>query len=113
MKTKTQHTPTPWKVQFYEETQGPNFGNSVSEIHNDGVSICKTINTPTHSREWCQESDANMAFIVRAVNSHKALLDAAKFSLSVHKAQGLFDMSEKMAAEKLKKAIAAAEGGRL
>lgn len=77
-KTETKHTPTPWSVQFFEETAGPDAGKSISEIHTDGVSICKVINTHTYDREWCQESDANMKFIVRAVNNHEALLDALK-----------------------------------
>lgn len=37
-----------------------------------------------------------------------SLIAAAQFSLSVHKAQGLFDMSERIAVEKLEAALAAA-----
>jgi len=43
-------------------------------------------------------------------NAQNELLAAAKFSLSVHRAQGLFDRSEQMAAEKLAAAIKAVEG---
>lgn len=40
----------------------------------------------------------------------QGLLDAAYFSSSVHRSQGLYDMSERMAVEKLEAAIAHAEG---
>lgn len=46
----------------------------------------------------------------------RALVEAAKFSLSVHRDQGLFDISEQMAAEQLQAALtqleAAANGTR-
>lgn len=49
---------------------------------------------------------ADYCDLVRAVTGDQvALLEAARFSLSVHKAQGLFDLSERMAVEKLEAAL--------
>lgn len=65
---KAEHTPTPWKVQMVKE-----WGQEVEYpqvVTPDGI-ICNGLSLiPGFSRE------ANAAFIVRAVNSHDALLEA-------------------------------------
>ena len=59
-----------------------------------------------HNRVQREEAER----IARLNDAAPGLLEACKFSLSVHKAQGLFDMSERMAARRLEAAIAKAEG---
>ncbi len=86
MSKANDHTPTPWTDQ-----KGDLIGA-------DGTMV--------DARE-----EANTEFMLRAVNAHEALLEAAKFALSVTIKNGLYDMSDKMAAEKLGKAIAQAKNG--
>jgi hypothetical protein len=47
---------------------------------------------------------------MRLISAAPDLLEAAEFALSVIKAQGLYDVSERMAADKLERAIAKARG---
>jgi hypothetical protein len=74
VKTKTQHTPTPWKLVDCGEN---NAGHPRIEIQGDNVKIADLWGK-FGSREWNQEMNANGELIVRAVNSHEALLEAAK-----------------------------------
>lgn len=70
---KTKHTPTPWKIGL-DETFSPakwDIGfNSIENGEQAGVGYAKVA-----ARCYTKE---DAAFIVRAVNSHEALLDAAK-----------------------------------
>ena len=59
-----QHTPTPWMMT---ETQDQAGGAQVSS-RPDGFGNIATC--------WLSNADANAAFIVRAANSHEALVDA-------------------------------------
>jgi len=90
------HTPTPWKLTYYRTTDdkiiydtlvGPNGENIVSEFYPD--------------------NNEDAEFIVRAVNSHEALLEASKKVLSGCKKSLLFSPGF---LSKLEKAIAQAEG---
>jgi len=96
MKTKTQHTPTPWKVGF------KNPQTIESETGKD-IAACGAY------RLSLKEAEANADFIVRAVNSHEALLEAAKQALKFinEKANGVYvDASQHL----LEKAIQQTEG---
>lgn len=64
MKTKTQHTPTPWKFQGENIVNGSRDGNFA--IFAKGEVIATAV------------GKADAAFIVRAVNSHEALLGLLK-----------------------------------
>lgn len=64
MKTKPQHTPTPWKVMHNEIGLEWNI-----EAGNELIAVLVPKN---------QRNLDNAAFIVRAVNSHEALLSALK-----------------------------------
>ena len=68
-KSPPQHTPTPWIVGC-QTIGGP--GNAVMKLHQSGpyraLAICDIADDPTN--------EANAAFIVRACNSHHALLEA-------------------------------------
>src|SRR5438477_7812434 len=66
---QTGHTPTPWTLHFNMTTQTWSIGN--------GINICTIANTNTGNPHQ-SESLANADFIVRAANSHSALLEAAK-----------------------------------
>jgi hypothetical protein len=71
------HTPTPWRIEAYEtrfELRG-----------SDDILVAET---SWHSRirdpyPLKQESEANLALIVKAVNSHETLVSALKAALPV------------------------------
>jgi hypothetical protein len=104
--TKPAHTPTPWK-HVYERILDSK-GMPVSLYHEDP-------DGRTPSGEALEQIRANAAYIVRAVNAHEELLEAAKDAL-----EGLACYSptqwarpyvpEPQRIEKLKQAIAKAEG---
>ena len=60
----TEHTPAPWKAEREFEDDTPTF------IHKDGRAIADC------AMGYGVEDDANAAFIVKAVNSHEALVTA-------------------------------------
>lgn len=99
------HTPTPWKDSGYLEIEGPG-----------GLVIANT--GPTDSMPLAEQL-ANTKLIVRAVNSHEALLDALVFVASrtndenqflldapMHQAKQEWDQAMKL----IRAAIAKAEG---
>ncbi len=66
MKKNTfQHTPTPWKVQKYEEGN-----NLISEIYGDNISIAKCQSKMVWGIDG-EEYHRNAEFIVKAVNSYE------------------------------------------
>lgn len=70
MKTQeeTKHTPTPWKL-----SNGINdFPSSLFDEHGNHLTDVKGYG------QFSEQNHANAAFIVRAVNSHEALLEFAK-----------------------------------
>ncbi len=69
MKTKPQHTPTPWQIEYQK---------IVDSQPSSGYNFNKIIAHPGHQDDW----EANAKFIVRAVNSHEVLLNALKFVLN-------------------------------
>lgn len=66
-----QHTPTPWQANNWAT------GWTVSGDHS---SICRL--------DGCNNADANAQFIVRAVNSHAALVRALRRMMNTHGAHG-------------------------
>lgn len=77
MKTQVQHTPTPWlKAEL---------GVVRNEVDNYLVARC--------IGDTDQEADANAAFIVRAVNSHEAMLEALKLVVRDLKKYGKYEAS--------------------
>lgn len=106
MKTKQeiQHTPTP--KYGYEETAwdvmidiGLNYAIRTLDP------LTKEINEGSSTLTYCSTSQ-QAAFIVRAVNSHEELLEAARTALNTLKGINGHYIAE----EKLEKAIAQAEG---
>lgn len=66
------HTPTPWTVGMY----GASADFRAIDIH---AAVCKPDGALLATcGPFDEESKADAAFIVRAVNSHEALLDALK-----------------------------------
>ena len=72
---KNKHTPTPWKVRI------PSVdilnANQIMSVEDSVENIARCYDT-TDAKSGCGEGDkrANAAFIVRAVNSHEALVEA-------------------------------------
>lgn len=64
-----EHTPTPWNVRGT---------NGLRIIYGENGSIAEVKNL----KRLVMENDANAEFIVRACNSHEALLEACKIALS-------------------------------
>ena len=62
---KTEHTPTPWK---YSLNVGP---TKALIVENDGSTVIELLNRLRSSK-----FEANVEFIVRAVNSHDEMLEA-------------------------------------
>lgn len=113
MKTATKHTATllPWQLG--------NSGNGIFNIfYTDGelrsqIAVLRP--------EWlCPEHGGtplgNTEIILKAVNNYERvraerdeLKKALKFSRSVHVAQGLYDLSERIAVEKIDAALAKVE----
>lgn len=93
-KEKVEHTPTPWKI--------------IPNYKSDGQYIKAGIQTLLET--WIGEfsSQDNATFIVRAVNSHEALLEAAKLAkIQIH--YGYIDGKEDVI-KILDDAIKSAEG---
>ena len=67
--TESKHTPIPWKVNTFA-------GRPNSEVFSNDTLICDC--RATNVEMTSEEIEANAEFIVRAVNSHQALLDALK-----------------------------------
>lgn len=75
-KTQTQHTPTPWKLKTDDHLDGTSIYSN--EIY---ITSLEGDDNPHQQKlgfRPVEEQKANAAFIVRAVNSHEALLDALK-----------------------------------
>lgn len=77
------HTPTPWRVfkpPFPDSTNPP--CNEIRQASGNWPITKVTFSKPTHKggiiRYDLAECEANAAFIVRACNSHAALVDALK-----------------------------------
>jgi hypothetical protein len=80
MKTENKHTPPPW-VQDGHKVKGGEYQTESIDVSLSGKSSgVKTVTTHRLFFRTLHEEDA--AFIVRAVNSHEALLEAAKLGLS-------------------------------
>jgi hypothetical protein len=84
MSEQAKHTPTPWRI----ETMRPHTLGK-AWINAEGMNFvadCSSASARTEhgfcGRVDYEEIEANAAFIVRACNSHKDLLSAAKEALS-------------------------------
>jgi len=102
------HTPTPWSLA----KSGRLIIREVPDIA-DGYDHYNVAVLSHHSLVRLEESLANAAFIVRAVNSHDALVKALEFAMEVtdeDMATGRFSMTErgKLAYEKARAALASA-----
>lgn len=101
------HVPTPWEIRIpYPITiaeKKSNIGRHtilLKEVGGDLQNILQCYDTSTH------RAADNAAFIVRAVNSHEALLEAAKRVTRMH-TQGFLTTQDIV---DLNEAIAQAEG---
>lgn len=82
------HTPTPWKIGYWDEI--------ITDSNGYKIALADPRN-PNDKKDT--------AFIVRAVNNHEALLNAAKYAINVIKSSG-----RDIYVEPIEKAIAQAEG---
>ncbi len=71
MAEHTPHTPTPWKLGRF----GSIAGGPLHEKTN-GMTQSQIVSCTTGENMTAEERDANAAFIVRAVNSFEALVQA-------------------------------------
>lgn len=97
---KQKHTPTTWKIDKY---------GGIKDLDHNRVYACGFVN-PMYNSVMTDEAKANDAFIVRAVNSHDALINALKgaigaleFSRDYHSDLGNFYQA--YAQDKLDEAI--------
>lgn len=74
------HTPTPWRMEIEDEGFISIFGSRLNQTCGDQVAL-----TPMKK----DEDKANAEFILRAVNSHEALLAAAKHMRDTLEHQGM------------------------
>ena len=73
------HTPTPWKASPYSSIVGIAI-SAQPDPNKNTVVLAGTMGT--FSDDHQVESEANAAFIVRAVNNHEALVDALERCLA-------------------------------
>ena len=90
-----QHTPTPWSIGRRRWITGGNV--DIARIH-------------SVSKIGEAEAVANAEFIIRACNSHDALLSALEMALRMMEAEGLDEQFDGEA-EVIRDAIAKAKGG--
>jgi hypothetical protein len=93
----SQPTPGPWRYDGSAHVLGDDTGDR---------RVVATLNGPHEADETQCERCANGRLVAAAPE----LLAACEFSLSVHETQCLYDLSERMAAEKLRAGIAKARG---
>lgn len=101
------HTPTPWKI-----IDTNNFDAAGNRMHmTNDYEIVDANNENVIKPSECIDMDIEVAeFIVRAVNSHEALLEALKIATEYVKSDWKGTSTGKELIPKLEKAIAQAEG---
>jgi hypothetical protein len=109
----TQHTPTPWSIGGLSSNPGE---GHVIESDSADRTIAWTANsycTANDEEYISQEDEANAEFIVRACNSHDALLRAIQEVLYSYEDDSDTDLAIKLESpmENLQEAIAKAKGG--
>jgi hypothetical protein len=77
-KEKVTHTPTPWKTISHGYNKAGHLHLEI--VNKQKTSICELFGDKQNPL-WTDEQINNAEFIVRAVNSHEALLNAAKEAL--------------------------------
>lgn len=112
MKTEVKHTPTPWIVSEYPMGYGI---ERVEDSKNCPVrGSVAFIDRIVGSASYPDQAKANAGFILRAVNAHEALIEAAKAGEYLGDKLGAgIELPPAMIAEKLRiirAAIAKAEG---
>ena len=108
MSREQTHTPTPWVIRTFPYGKGGSWVMSNTPDGPTGQVFADLIASPTTSKN----SDANMAFIVRACNAHEDLLAACKtFAERLDYLQELWGAEGFTTAsvQKLREAIAKAE----
>ena len=93
-----EHTMGPWRT-VPTTAHGDNHTTIRRDIVSDGTHFA-----PSYVAGDIMPADAKL------MAAAPDLLDALRFSVSVHKAQGLYDLSEQMAVEQAEAAIAKATG---
>jgi hypothetical protein len=110
MTTKTKHTALPWFTPGKHGSGWDSYWPIKHKSENiDGGIFCDV--KPLHiTDEAMEQAKANAELIVRAVNSHAELLEAAKLGAKMLLRNTLQDWEDTQAYRKLKSAIAKAEG---
>ena len=98
------HTPGPWKVAT--TYKAASLGRFSIRAWNDQAHTLARVAVPTTRKMDVEEANANARLIAAAPE----MLDALKFSRSVHVTQGIFDLRERMAVEKINAVLAKIEG---
>ena len=103
--TEVKHVPTPWEMYLDGDSDKWHIGSYASVSLGKNVAIAETVDNRPLYQASKEEQKANAAFIVRAVNSHEALLEIAKHALFLERNSRYPEW-----AEKIQKAIEQAEG---
>ena len=104
--SKPSHTPTPWRI--YKEPMNPN-----PRLMAEASTLVAVI---SQGKAFAKETEANAAYIVKAVNAHEEMVKALKDVLFVLKGQAergnFLDSSERDISLEgvVEQAIAKAEG---
>lgn len=107
-KTDCQHEPN-WPLCFHPENHKPQHTSALMQLPE------KSVNVPYLRAQLGQLHDHELDYIVRAVNAHEDLLEAAKNARNVLAALAVGDLKQvrvdSSALLALRSAIAKAEGG--
>lgn len=114
IETEGKHMPTPWAILEYDDGKGIYPDRSLR------FRSCYKVRSKEYGTiAECGENKANAAFIVRAVNSHETLLQAAKKALAVLQGCNPYGLRDSNPAElkdyarrDLQEAIAQADEGK-
>jgi hypothetical protein len=74
--SETRHTPTPWETSYRERSNG-SYGQDIYDSNGATIATCAWYSVPTPTG-FVTNRTANAEFIVRAVNSHQALVEALR-----------------------------------
>jgi hypothetical protein len=79
--SETRHTPTPWETSYRERSNG-SYGQDIYDSNGATIATCEWYSVPTPTG-FVTNRTANAEFIVRAVNSHQALVEALRHAINI------------------------------
>ena len=90
----TPHTPTPWNVETFRQ-YGEDFNSTLIRAHGFLADAMNEDNVTVACMTHMENGPANAAFIVRACNSHAALVAALKFYADKRSYEGSNQLAKK------------------